>query len=108
MPMAPPSSLRTQKASHGASHSRAVIAARAKALGIDHTEMERQYLEKVSLRRMVEPEDVAEVIWQAARYNGRPKVHWPVGLKSLLLQQTSKYSPDWLNRFINFHIAARH
>lgn len=54
------------------------------------------------------PQDVAEVIWQAARYNGRPKVHWPVGLQSKLFQQTSKYSPEWLNRFINFHIAAKH
>ncbi len=54
------------------------------------------------------PQDVAEVIWQAAQYKGRPKVHWPVGLQSKLFQQTSKYSPEWLNRFINFHIAARH
>lgn len=53
-------------------------------------------------------DDVARVIWQVASYQGRPKVHWPVGLKSLLLQQTSKYSPDWLNRFINFHVATKH
>ncbi len=38
-----------------------VIAARAKAVGVDHAEMERRYLEKVSLRRMVEPEDVASM-----------------------------------------------
>jgi len=36
-----------------------VIAARAQAVGVDYAEMERRYLEKVSLRRMVEPEDVA-------------------------------------------------
>ena len=54
------------------------------------------------------PQDVAEVIWQAAQHKGRPKVHWPVGLQSKLFQQTSKYSPEWLNRFINFHIAAKH
>lgn len=53
-------------------------------------------------------QDVANVIWQAAMHDGRPKVHWPVGLQSKLFQQTSKYSPEWLNRFINFHIAARH
>lgn len=39
-----------------------VIAARAKALGISHQEMEQQYLRKISLRRMVEPEDVAAAI----------------------------------------------
>lgn len=39
-----------------------VIAARAQTLGISYEEMERQYLERVSLRRMVEPEDVAAAI----------------------------------------------
>lgn len=38
-----------------------VIAARAKAIGVDYAEMERRYLEKVSLRRMVTPEDVASM-----------------------------------------------
>jgi NAD(P)-dependent dehydrogenase (short-subunit alcohol dehydrogenase family) len=38
---------------------RRVIENRARALGISHTEMEQEYLRKVSLRRMVEPEDVA-------------------------------------------------
>jgi len=38
-----------------------VIAARARAVGVDYAEMERRYLEKVSLRRMVEPEDVASM-----------------------------------------------
>jgi NAD(P)-dependent dehydrogenase (short-subunit alcohol dehydrogenase family) len=38
-----------------------VISARAEALGLDYAEMERRYLEKVSLRRMVEPEDVASL-----------------------------------------------
>ena len=36
-----------------------VIAARAKSLGRPHGEVEQTYLEKVSLRRMVEPDDVA-------------------------------------------------
>jgi len=37
----------------------AVIRARAGQLGISYEEMEKQYLEKVSLRRMVTPHDVA-------------------------------------------------
>jgi NAD(P)-dependent dehydrogenase (short-subunit alcohol dehydrogenase family) len=37
-----------------------VIAARAGQLGVSHAEMERQYLERVSLRRMVTAEDVAQ------------------------------------------------
>ena len=36
-----------------------VIAARAASLGLDVDEMRRQYLSKISLRRMVTPEDVA-------------------------------------------------
>jgi len=36
-----------------------VIEARAVQLGVDHAEMERQYLERVSLRRMVTAQDVA-------------------------------------------------
>lgn len=36
-----------------------VIGARAKQLGIGYAEMEKQYLERVSLRRMVSPHDVA-------------------------------------------------
>ncbi|HET7315246.1 MAG TPA: SDR family oxidoreductase [Salinisphaera sp.] len=39
-----------------------VIAARAEALGLSYQEMERQYLEKISLRRMVDPEDVAHMV----------------------------------------------
>lgn len=38
-----------------------VIAERARALGIDYAEMEQRYLAKISLRRMVEPEDVASM-----------------------------------------------
>jgi NAD(P)-dependent dehydrogenase (short-subunit alcohol dehydrogenase family) len=38
-----------------------VIAARAKAVGVDYAEMERRYLEMVSLRRMVQPEDIASM-----------------------------------------------
>ncbi|HSE73207.1 MAG TPA: SDR family oxidoreductase, partial [Dongiaceae bacterium] len=40
----------------------AVIDARAGQLGISSQEMERQYLEKVSLRRMVTPHDVAAMV----------------------------------------------
>jgi NAD(P)-dependent dehydrogenase (short-subunit alcohol dehydrogenase family) len=39
-----------------------VIAARAKQLGLAHEEMRRIYLEKVSLRRMTPPEDVAAMV----------------------------------------------
>jgi NAD(P)-dependent dehydrogenase (short-subunit alcohol dehydrogenase family) len=41
-----------------------VIAARAKQEGVSHAEMERQYLSRVSLRRMVTASDVAgAVLW---------------------------------------------
>ncbi|MEO8668604.1 MAG: SDR family oxidoreductase [Bauldia sp.] len=39
-----------------------VIASRAKQLGISHAEMEAQYLEKVSMRRMVDGADIASAI----------------------------------------------
>ncbi|MGB7757932.1 MAG: SDR family oxidoreductase [Salinisphaera sp.] len=39
-----------------------VIAARAEALGLSYQEMEAEYLEKISLRRMVGPEDVAHMV----------------------------------------------
>ena len=39
-----------------------VISARAQQLGISYAEMERQYLEKVSLRRMVTAEEVAAMV----------------------------------------------
>lgn len=38
-----------------------VIAARAQAVGVDYTTMEQAYLEKVSLRRMVTAQDVADM-----------------------------------------------
>ncbi len=39
-----------------------VIRARAAQLGLSQAEMEKQYLEKVSLRRMVSPHDVAAMV----------------------------------------------
>jgi NAD(P)-dependent dehydrogenase (short-subunit alcohol dehydrogenase family) len=39
-----------------------VIRSRAEQVGISYAEMERQYLEKVSLRRMVTAEDVAHMV----------------------------------------------
>jgi NAD(P)-dependent dehydrogenase (short-subunit alcohol dehydrogenase family) len=39
-----------------------VIRSRAEQLGIPYAEMERQYLERVSLRRMVTAEDVAHMV----------------------------------------------
>ena len=54
------------------------------------------------------PQHVAAVILQVALYRGRPKVHWPVGLQGKLFQQSSKYSPEWLNRMVNAYIAGKH
>lgn len=39
-----------------------VIADRARQIGISHQEMEARYLEKVSLRRMVSPYDIASMV----------------------------------------------
>ena len=39
-----------------------VIAARAEQLGLSYAEMEKQYLEKVSLRRMVTAQEVAAMV----------------------------------------------
>ena len=39
-----------------------VIRDRAKALGVAYDEMERRYLERVSLRRMVSPRDIANMV----------------------------------------------
>ena len=39
-----------------------VISDRAKQIGVSHKEMEERYLEKVSLRRMVSPYDVASMV----------------------------------------------
>ena len=39
-----------------------VIGARAEQLGISYQEMEKEYLQKVSLRRMVSPHDVAAMV----------------------------------------------
>jgi NAD(P)-dependent dehydrogenase (short-subunit alcohol dehydrogenase family) len=39
-----------------------VIAARAEQMGVTHAEMEQTYLQKVSLRRMVSPYDVAAMV----------------------------------------------
>lgn len=48
-----------------------VIRARAAQLGLSYAEMETQYLEKVSLRRMVSPEDVAHMVLFLASPLGR-------------------------------------
>lgn len=48
-----------------------VIAARAEATGVSYGEMERQYLEKVSLRRMVSPQDVADMALFLCSSHGR-------------------------------------
>jgi NAD(P)-dependent dehydrogenase (short-subunit alcohol dehydrogenase family) len=48
-----------------------VIAARARSLGVSHQEVEQTYLDKVSLRTMVEPEDVAAMALFLASPAGR-------------------------------------
>ncbi len=48
-----------------------VIRARAAQLGLSYTEMETQYLEKVSLRRMVTADDVAQMVLFLASPLGR-------------------------------------
>ncbi len=40
----------------------AVIAARAKQVGVDHEEMRARYLQHVSLRRMIPPADIAAMV----------------------------------------------
>ena len=42
--------------------SEGVIRARAEQLGVSYAEMEKEYLQKVSLRRMVSPHDVAAMV----------------------------------------------
>ena len=49
--------------------------------------------ERMGIR--LRPEQVAEVVWKAARGN---KVHYPVGLQFKLLNALSAVSPDWLTR----------
>jgi NAD(P)-dependent dehydrogenase (short-subunit alcohol dehydrogenase family) len=49
----------------------AVIRDRAAALGLPYEEMERQNLAKVSLRRMVEPEDIAAMALFLCAKGGR-------------------------------------
>ena len=51
-------SCRALSRDHGSSGS---LGDRAKAVGVTYAEMEKQYLEKVSLRRMVSAEDVAQM-----------------------------------------------
>jgi len=53
-------------------------------------------------------EDVARTIWKAANHTGRAKVHWPVGLQTVLLAQAVKYGPQWLNRLVTGRIAVGH
>jgi NAD(P)-dependent dehydrogenase (short-subunit alcohol dehydrogenase family) len=48
-----------------------VIRARAAQLGVSNADMEKQYLEKVSLRRMVAAEDVAHMVLFLASPLGR-------------------------------------
>lgn len=53
-------------------------------------------------------DDVAATIWQAATHNGKPRVHWLVGLQTRLFYTAASLSPDWLNRLITRRIATDH
>ena len=61
---APPISASTPSfpASSPVSRMENVIRERARQLGLSYEDMEARYLEKVSLRRMVKPEDVAAMV----------------------------------------------
>ena len=62
----------------------------------------------LSLRRLgvhLQPEDVAQVLWQAAQCPRWSRVHWPVGLHARMLYKVMAFTPDWLNRFIARQIA---
>jgi NAD(P)-dependent dehydrogenase (short-subunit alcohol dehydrogenase family) len=48
-----------------------VITDRAKALGVTYAEMEQQYLDKVSLRRMVSANDIAQTVLFLCSASGR-------------------------------------
>ncbi len=39
-----------------------VIRARAAATGVSYEDMEHQYLQRISLRRMVRPQDIADMV----------------------------------------------
>lgn len=55
------------------------------------------------------PDDVANTIWEAARYEGfKPRVHWLVGAQTKLFYSLVGMSPDWLNRLITRQIATHH
>lgn len=43
--------------------------------------------------------DIAQVVWTAANWQGRRRVHWYPGLQTRLLALTNKLAPAWLNRF---------
>lgn len=44
-------------------------------------------------------EDVAAVVWTAAQARGRrARVHWPVGLTTVLAMSAKRLSPSWLDR----------
>lgn len=65
-----------------------------------------------SIRKMgvhLTAQDVADTIWQAARYDGKlPKVHWTVGFQTRLFYGLSGAAPDLVTRFINSRLTGTH
>jgi NADP-dependent 3-hydroxy acid dehydrogenase YdfG len=52
------------------------------------------------------PDDVANVIWKAATYQGGlGKVHWPVGMFGVWMHRLSGMTPERISRFIARQIA---
>ncbi|SFF46894.1 NADP-dependent 3-hydroxy acid dehydrogenase YdfG [Fontimonas thermophila] len=47
----------------------------------------------------LQAEDIAAVIWRAAHWNGRRRVHWYPGAQTRLLALVNKLAPAWLNRY---------
>jgi NAD(P)-dependent dehydrogenase (short-subunit alcohol dehydrogenase family) len=66
-------------------------------------------MDAASVRRLgvrLTPEDVAEVVWRAARYRGFGKVHWPVGWMARLMHAMGGMGPDRISRYVASRIAA--
>lgn len=60
-----------------------------------------------SLGVKLTPEDVAQVIWQAATARAT-RVHWPVGMQSRLFYSLVGLAPDWVTRRLTRRIATNH
>jgi hypothetical protein len=65
-------------------------------------------MDAASVRRLgvkLTPEDVAQVVWRAARYRGFDKVHWPVGWMARVMHALGGMGPDRVSRFVASRLA---